>query len=174
MLGCELQLPLDRLRPTGRETPGTTPFPGDRVQQQQRNMKQRFDNKHRVKRSTLTVSDWVRIRRPSRSHKLLSFWSAPQQITAQLGAATYRLMDGSRWHASRLRRVMPPLNPNQAAMEDLHPADGGWDTRDAPPGTPTGCPPPEAVAPAEAPLFEPRPVRVRQRPPYLKDYVTDL
>ncbi|KAI3372155.1 hypothetical protein L3Q82_006997 [Scortum barcoo] len=67
-------------------------------------MKQRFDRKHRVKSATLAVSDWVRVRRPTRSHKLLSFWSAPQQITAQLGPATFRLADGSRWHASRLRR----------------------------------------------------------------------
>lgn len=91
MLGHELQLPLDRLRPPREGTPATQPSPSDTVARRQHHMKQHFDRVRRVRRPTLVMSDWVRIRRPSRSHKLLSFWSAPQQITAQLGPATFRL-----------------------------------------------------------------------------------
>ncbi|KAI3354580.1 hypothetical protein L3Q82_019085 [Scortum barcoo] len=80
MLGHELQLPLDRLRPHTGDTPVTVGPSGDRVADQQRRMKQQFDRKHRVKSATLAASDWVRVRRPTRSHKLLSFWSAPQQM----------------------------------------------------------------------------------------------
>ena len=150
MLGRELQLPLDRLRPPVGDTPVPTPSPGDRVAEKQHSLKQRFDSKHRVKRPALAVLDWVRIRRPGRSHKLLSFWSAPQQITAQLGPATFRLTDGSRWHASRLRRVKPPLASDQATVADPRHTGGEWDFPDEQPGTPAGHPPepdvPDSVA----------------------------
>ncbi|KAJ8251690.1 hypothetical protein GJAV_G00224060 [Gymnothorax javanicus] len=119
MLGRELQLPLDRLRPPTGDTPATTPSSGDRVAARQHYMKQRFDRKHKAKCPALTVSNWVRIRRPSRSHKLLSFWSEPRQITAQLGPATFRLVDGSCWHASRLRRVTPLPGLEPMAATDL-------------------------------------------------------
>lgn len=75
--------------------------------EQQRRMKQRFDTGRQARLPALTVSDWVRIHRPGRSHKLSSFWSALRQITAKLGPATFRLANGTpdgiltalgRWH----------------------------------------------------------------------------
>lgn len=163
MLGREIQLPLDRLRPPQQQAPALRPPPGNRVAQQQHRMKQRYDRVRRVKRPALTVSNWVRIRRPNRSHKLLSFWSAPQQITRQLGPATFRLADGSRWHASRLRRVPSPSASDLDATANPDYLDVDW-------GLPPAQPP-EAYTHAAAPQPEPRPVRVRRRPPYLKDYV---
>ncbi|KAF3858911.1 hypothetical protein F7725_012112 [Dissostichus mawsoni] len=41
--------------------------------QAQRRMKQRLDKRRRV--PPFTVGDWVRIHRPNRDHKLLSFWT---------------------------------------------------------------------------------------------------
>uniref|UniRef100_A0AAY4BPD3 Integrase catalytic domain-containing protein n=1 Tax=Denticeps clupeoides TaxID=299321 RepID=A0AAY4BPD3_9TELE len=81
MLGRELQLPLDRLRP---QPP--------------------------------LLTDWVRVRRPHRDNKLLSFWSEPVQITGQLGLATFRLADSTKWHASRLKKVSPPTHVDPYSM----------------------------------------------------------
>lgn len=111
MLKRELVLPLSRLRPPM----ATAPRPGPaavkaHVKRQQHSMKQRFDKKHRTKWPTIQVSDWVRARRPHRANKLSSFWSAPCQVTRQLGPASFQLTDGSRWHASCLRRVPSPLH----------------------------------------------------------------
>ncbi|KAK5607933.1 hypothetical protein CRENBAI_008358 [Crenichthys baileyi] len=52
-------------------------------------MKQWFDKKHSVKHHTFVVSDWVQIQQPHQSHKLLTFWFAPQQIIERLGPATF-------------------------------------------------------------------------------------
>ena len=105
MLGRELSLPLDRLRvPAHLTSHGaqreTTDQLRDRVSARQQATKQRFDRSHRAKHPAFTILDWVRVRRPTRGHKLLSFWSAPFQVTEQLGPATFRLLDGTRWHAS--------------------------------------------------------------------------
>ena len=105
MLGRELSLPLDRLRvPAHLTSQGaqreTTDQLRDRVSARQQATKQRFDWSHRAKHPAFTILDWVRVRRPTRGHKLLSFWSAPFQVTEQLGPATFRLSDGTRWHAS--------------------------------------------------------------------------
>ncbi|KAJ8351786.1 hypothetical protein SKAU_G00232620 [Synaphobranchus kaupii] len=94
MMGRELQLPLDRLRaPTA---PVAAPYQSGRVMDRQRRMKQRFDKRRRFRPPPFAVLDWVRVHRPNRNHKLLSFWSTPMQVTDQLGPATFRLADGSR------------------------------------------------------------------------------
>lgn len=111
MLGWELSLPLDRLRaptqPTSSEQQGVHRQSSDqlcdRVTAQQHRMKQRFDRSHRAKPPAFTTLDWVRVRRPTRGHKLMSFLSDPLQMTEPLGPATFRLSDGTRWHARRLR-----------------------------------------------------------------------
>ena len=106
MLEWELQLPLDRLRPTKAQLP--TPDVRTRVSQHQHRMKQRFDKAHRVKSPGIRVSDWVRSKWLHRSDKLQSFWSSPLRVRRQLSAATFQLQYGSQWHASRLRKVPPP------------------------------------------------------------------
>lgn len=55
-----------------------------------------------------TGLDWVRICWPSQDHKLLPFWSTTLQIVKQLGAATFRLSDESRWRANQLQKVALP------------------------------------------------------------------
>ena len=98
MLGRELSLPLNRLRVPAhltsqgaqRETAGQL---RDRVSARQQATKQRFDRSHRAKHPAFTILDWVRVRRSTRGNKLLSFWSAPLQVTEQLGPATSRLSD---------------------------------------------------------------------------------
>ena len=193
MLGRELQLPLDRLRASV-----TAPRPAhvrDRVHHEQRQMKQRFDKTRRVRTPPFTALDWVRIRRPHRGHKLQSFWSAPMQITDQLGPATFRLSDGSRWHASRLRRVTPPASMDAEVPETVTPpaaagaatgmrayTDFDFDAGDI--DLPQIRPQAPEVHPA-LPVHPPahdghpvvpaaRPARRRARPDYLKDFVTDF
>uniref|UniRef100_A0A672INC6 Gypsy retrotransposon integrase-like protein 1 n=1 Tax=Salarias fasciatus TaxID=181472 RepID=A0A672INC6_SALFA len=173
MLGRELQLPLERLRRPGSNVPAVATSTRGRVAEQQRRMKQRFDKEHRARHPALAVSDWVRVRRPTRSHKLLSFWSTPLQVAAQLGPATFRLADGSHWHASRLRRVAPPSLTDHLTPSDLVTTDGVWDPLHEPMEAPAGQPG-ELAGPSESARPEARPVRARQRPAYLRDYVTDF
>lgn len=92
ILGHNLQLPLDRIHPRMRDTPAMTPSLGDRAAEQQHCMKQRFDRKHWVKCTVLTVSYWVCIHRPNQSHKLyadrsLHSWDLPLSAwpTARVG-----------------------------------------------------------------------------------------
>ncbi|XP_019737023.1 uncharacterized protein K02A2.6-like [Hippocampus comes] len=137
MLGRELQLPMDRLRPPREDPPGPPaagPSVGDMVAETQRRMKHRYDRAHR--------------------------------IIAQLGPAMFRLADGSRWHASRLRRVNPPSAQELAAAADPRHTAGDWDF---PPVTPGIPPEPEVPGDALGPRL--RPVRARRQPLYLKDYV---
>ena len=116
-------------------------------------MKQRFDRGRRARPPALKLGDSVRIRRPNRSHKLLSFWSASRQITAQLGSATYRFADGSRWHTSRLRKVAPPFDFDQAAAVGWHHAEVDWGVEvpaahpPEPAWTSSHWGPPEAILP---------------------------
>ncbi|XP_057713151.1 uncharacterized protein K02A2.6-like [Corythoichthys intestinalis] len=137
MLGRELQLPMDRLRPPKRDSPGPPAAGtsvGDKVAENQRRMKHRYDMARR--------------------------------ILAQLGPATFRLADGSRWHASRLRRVNPPSAQELAAAADPRHTAGDWDFPPVAPGIP-----PEPEAPGDALGPRPRPIRARRKPPYLRDYV---
>ncbi len=106
MLGCELHFPLDRLSPALAK--GPLPRVRASVICQQRRMKQKFDLSARVKVPDIKATDWVRVRRPHRDNKLASYWSAPLQVTHQLGPSTFLLCNGTRWHASRLRNVLPP------------------------------------------------------------------
>ena len=165
---------MDRLR-----APTTTSPPArenSRVHNQQRRMKERFDVTRRVKTPAFAPLDWVRVRRPHRAHKLRSFWSAPVQITDQLGPATYRLSDGSRWHASRLRRVPPPAIGGQ--QETPPTTTGMWANDDSDFATgEVNLPPVHLPAPDPPVLPAPpmvHPARVRVQPEYLKDYVTDF
>lgn len=78
MLGREMELPLDRLRTQRVAEPATRCTQEQQaVTRHQRAMKQCFDKAHRVKKSIIQVSDWVRARRPQRCNKMASFWSAP-------------------------------------------------------------------------------------------------
>ncbi|KAF3858804.1 hypothetical protein F7725_012005 [Dissostichus mawsoni] len=148
------RLPLDRLRAPAAVTPTAAPCQSARVAEAQRRMKQRFDKRRRVRAPPFTAGDWVTIHRPNRDHKLLSFWTAPMKVTAQLGSATFRLADGSRWHASRLRKVAPPPIVDPGPRED-----GDFAFPDEQFQGPAGFPP-EPVEPVVRP--EAHPARVRR------------
>ena len=192
-----MQLSLDRPQDTDTSQRASAPRTAKAaVTKHQREMKRRFDRKHRVKSTAIKVSDWVRTRRPQRHNKMASFWSQPLQVRRQLGPATFMLSDGSRWHASRLRRV--PAPPEQAIQQ---PATGTRETDTRPlelrperhqvvPPQPLHMRPPPAqpqldVPPAQPPpaqfegppALQPagdRPQRERARPAFLKDYVTSF
>ena len=98
VVGCELQLPLDRLQPSAAQAPANNTQAAGKKHQHK--MKQCFDRAHRATAPTIQVLNWVRTGRLHRDNKLRSFWSMPLQDSHQPGLATLQLTDGSRWHAS--------------------------------------------------------------------------
>eukprot|EP00063_Salmo_salar_P068290 XP_014043125.1 PREDICTED: uncharacterized protein K02A2.6-like [Salmo salar] len=138
-----------------------------------RAMKQRFDKAHRVKKSIIQVSDWVRARRPQRCNKMASFWSEPLQVSRQLGPATFMLSNGSRWHASRLRKVPAPQGIRMHTEQTCRPET-------PPDGPPPPLPPePQPLRAPQGPepqavAVEERPMRARTRPAHLGDYLTSF
>ncbi len=184
MLGRELHLPLDRLSPALPK--GPLPNVRASVTRQQKRMKQKFDLSARVKVPDIKATDWVRVRRPHRDNKLASYWSAPLQITHQLGPATFLLSNGTRWHASRLRKVPPPAHTTGVTPQATPPA---WQDTPAcqltPQIAPAQAPDMPINQPAEIcacpsptaqphPLVSPRPVRIRSRPGHLQDFVSTV
>lgn len=174
MLGRELDLPLHRLRaPTARPPKASLTQTRETVAAQQQRMKRRVDKKRRAKPPSIRISDWVRARRPQRHNKMASFWSQPRQVSRILGPATFLLDDGSRWHASRLRKVPAPLPEHAAAAPSSLPSHSAVGADPGPPPIPVQ-PPPLGPVPDAAPhqVLNPRPVRARTRPITLQDFVT--
>lgn len=177
MLGRELHLPLDRLRPTAGQN--TLPPVEASVTRRQKQMKQWFDKKKRVKIPDIAVADWVRARRPHRGNKMASFWSTPQQVARRLGPATYLLDDGTRWHASCLKKVpAPPATSTQGSGDIMPPREEQEDSIPQSAAQPEDTPSPLPQPPASTPQFvtpsavcSPRPLHTRARPDYLKDFV---
>ncbi len=182
MLGRELHLPLNRLSPALPKGPLSRVRAS--VTRQQRRMKQKFNLSARVKVPDIKTADWVRVRRPHRDNKLASYWSAPLQVTHQLGPATFLLSNGTRWHSSRLRKVPPPAHTTSVTPEATPPA---W--QDTPalqltpqiapaqaPDMPINLPAEMCACPSQAaqphPLVSPRPVRIRSRPGHFQDFVS--
>ncbi|AWP09077.1 Hypothetical protein SMAX5B_017708 [Scophthalmus maximus] len=89
------------------------------------------------------------------------------QVTKQLGPATFRLSDGSRWHANRLRKVVLPSIAEPGADEGFDSMVGDLDLPAEQVQPPAGRPPAELLA-----VPETRRARVWVRPGYLEDYVT--
>lgn len=182
MLGRELRLPLDRLSPESPQRP--PPRVKASVTRQQRRMKQAFDHSARAKAPDIKPMEWVRVCRPHRGNKLASYWSAPLQVTRQLGPATFLLSDGSRWHASRLRRVAPPKLTPPVTPHVIPPASHYTSAPEQAPqiapeeitDTPINLPPTmgTSTSPSETTHSQfrasPRPVRTRARPAYLEDF----
>lgn len=180
MLGRELHLPLDRLSPGLPQRP--PPRVRASVTRQQSRMKQTFDLSVRAKAPDIKATEWVRVCRPHRGNKLASYWSIPLQVTRQLGSATFLLSDGSRWHASRLRKVPPPVQTTGATPQTAPLAVQDTPTPqlvpqivpDQSPDTPVNLPPETgACLPQTAQsqiCVSPRPVRTRSRPGYLQDF----
>ncbi len=111
MLGCELHLPLDRLSPALPK--GPLPRVRASATRQQRRMKQKFDLSARIKVPDIKAADWVRVHRPHTDNKLASYLSAPLQA----GPSTFLLSNGTRWQASRLRKVPLPAHTTSVTPE---------------------------------------------------------
>ncbi len=182
MLGRELHIPLDRLSPALPK--GPLPNVRASVTRQQRRMKQKFDLSARVKVPDFKATDWVRVRRPHRDNKLASYWTAPLQITHQLGPATFLLCNGTRWHASRLRKVPPPAHTTGVTPQATPSA---WQDTPAFQLTPQIAPAqaPDINLPAEIcacpsqtaqpnPLVSPRPFCIHSRPGHLQDFLSTV
>lgn len=159
MLGREMELPLDRLRAQDLSAAANRTCVAAKaaVTSNQRRMKDNFDNRHKVKESRITVMDWVRVRRPHRSSKMASFWSTPLRVDRQLQSATFLLSDGSRWHASRLRKVPAPPNSTRC-LRAREPSER------APQHMPLLAPPLEPVQPRPGLEFQGSPVREAPHP----------
>lgn len=83
-------------------------------------MKERFDASPRVQTPSLSAGDGVRIKRLHCQNKLQWYWSEPLWVAMQLGTATYRLGNGTRWHLNCVPRVTAPASPLSPA------AAPGW------------------------------------------------
>ena len=197
MLGREMQLPLDRLRVQGTATSAVGCSQAQvkaSVMRRQHQMQQHFNHKHRVKQTALRVGDWVRAMRPQRNNKMASYWSQPLQVSRQLGPATFRLSDGSRWHAKRLKKVpnqregdtqrgphpltdlaRPSVPPPATQVEPYFQLPGPRPdpARGCAPG-PAQVVPPAVLERPQPEVEEGRPARHRIRPTHLKDYVTEF
>ncbi len=166
MIGRELKQPLDCLRAEPApacESPGLQKARAQ-VKGSQAGMKARFDATHRVQTPSLSPGVWVRIKHLHRQNKLQSYWSEPLRVTKQLGPATYRLENGTRWHSNRLHRVAAPTAP----ASHLAPAAAlGWQPR--PRANRVGG---NSPAPPDAVSRPARPQRLRVPPLWHGDYVT--
>lgn len=165
MIGRELKQPLDCLRaepPPARASPGLLKATAQ-VKHSQARMKEKYDATRRVQTPSLSAGDWVRIKRLHRQNKLKSYWSEPLRVTKQLGPATYRLENGTRWHSNRLHRVAGPTAP----ASPLSPAALGWQPR--PGASRVAADPPAPLDAASGPA---RPQRRRAPPVWHGDYVT--
>ncbi len=113
MIGRELKQPLDCLRAEPGPACGSPGLQKARAQVKgsQARMKERFDATHRVQTPSLSAGDWVRIKHLHCRNKLQSYWSEPLRVTKQLGPATCRLENGTRWHSNCLHRVTAPTAP---------------------------------------------------------------
>ena len=166
IIGREIKQPLECLR--AEPAPALESLGLQEARAQVRSsqawMKQRFDASRRVRIPSLTPGDWVRIKHAHRQNKLRSYWSEPLRVTQQLGPATYRLDDGTRWHSNHLHRVGAPTNP---APSPLPAVTLGWQPK--PKADRCGGNPPLLPDPAPRPAW---PRRVRAPPALHGDYVT--
>ena len=115
MIGRELKQPLDCLRAEPAPARGSPWLQDARAQVEgsQTRMKERFDATRRVQPPSLSVADWVRIKRLHRQNKLQSFWSEPLQVTKQLGPATYQT---GRWDSLALKPPAQSHSPHSTRI----------------------------------------------------------
>ncbi len=110
-------------------------------------------------RDPYLVGDWVRFRKPH-VMKGKCPYSDPLRVTKVLGNWTYRLANGQKWNARKLRRYFPPeeinpdVNPVQIPCNVPPTAEVEWEEIFIPIALP--------AAPAQAPIPV-RPPRRSQR-----------
>lgn len=83
----------------------------DTVHAKQVKAKEYTDRRRSAQASTFKVGDFVRIKKPVLVRKGARKFTAPIQITAQKGPATFLLSDGKVWNASHLAFAPPDTVP---------------------------------------------------------------
>jgi len=110
------------------------------VQKKQSAMTQAFNSRNNTKPHQFSVGDCVRIKLPSKSHKLSPTYSQPYSVTAVVGDML-KLSDGKTWHANRIVRS---AGTDDAPMQQPATDDGQSSTTPSEKRTPRcnrGCPP---------------------------------
>lgn len=124
-----------------------------RVAQAQQKMKVYTDHKRGARMPVFQQGDRVRVKTPHHVPKAHPKLSKPQRIKKSVARGTYLLEDGKRWNARHLTRCYTEASGMQNTSPVLSP--------------PVNCTPP-ADPPSSL-----TGIRVRKKPPWLKDYVTD-
>lgn len=83
----------------------------DTVHEKQVKSKEYTDKRRSAQAPTFKVGDFVRIKKPVLIKKGAHKFTAPLQITAQKGPATFLLSDGKVWNASHLAAASPDTPP---------------------------------------------------------------
>ena len=87
------------------------------VQQRQQVNKAQADAARSARPSTFKQGQYVRVRRPRLQNKLHPVLSTPLQVTAKIGADTYLLEGGQKWHADQLVAVDGPVQGQKPSEE---------------------------------------------------------
>lgn len=122
------RLPRTRLDVVGHPSPTFFSDPASelcrlrqRVKSKQGYSKEYTDRRRAAKKTTVSVGDFVRIKKPGISAKGDLAFSHPQKVVHQQGPSTFRLDDGRTWNASKLSKVPAPSaawNPHHNAASE--------------------------------------------------------
>jgi hypothetical protein len=84
----------------------------NRVQRQQQKMALNHDSRRRAKQPAFSAGDYVRIKLPTRPHKLANSYSEPCRVDRAKGNTVW-LDNGQRWNVRRLIKHLPGTTTEQ-------------------------------------------------------------
>ena len=108
-----MNMPLTRMRPGHRSKEIEHPKVQQRVRIAQDKMARNFNARHRAVPYSFKSGDYVRIRLPTRSHKLSPTYSEPRQVLKASGHTVW-LSNGQRWNVRRCILHADDEVPDQA------------------------------------------------------------
>lgn len=154
-----------------------------RVKSKQVYSKEYTDHRRAAKKATVSVGDYVRIRKPGISVKGDLAFSHPRKVISQQGPSTFRLDDGRTWNASKLSRVPAASatwnQQHNAVSEPVTPSSASRQSNDhastarpeASPTTPTLRAPASAVPDDRVLQRRVQPPRNRRPPDRYRDHM---